>query len=47
MDRIDFAKMWGRGSVLLPGAVHEWHLVITLGSGKEPRGASPDGHFIF
>ena len=47
MDRIDFAKMWGMGSVLAPKSSHEWHLAITLGEGKEPQGMSPSGRFTY
>ena len=47
MDRIDFAKMWGMGSVLAPKSRHEWHLIITLGEGKEPHGISPSGEFTY
>jgi len=47
MDRIDFAKMWGMGSVLAPKSRYEWHLAITLGEGKEPHGMSPSGQFIY
>ena len=46
MDRIDFARMWGMGSVLAPDAVHEWDLVITLGQGSEPRGMDRNGLFL-
>jgi galactose mutarotase-like enzyme len=47
MDRIDFAKMWGMGSVLAPKSRFEWHLAITLGEGKEPLGMSPIGEFTY
>jgi galactose mutarotase-like enzyme len=47
MDRIDFSKMWNMGSVLGPGARLEWHLVIALADGKEPRGMSERGEFLY
>jgi galactose mutarotase-like enzyme len=47
MDRIDFAKMWGMGSVIPSKSVYEWHLVIALGAGKEPRGMSEGGEFRY
>jgi galactose mutarotase-like enzyme len=46
MDRIDFANMWGMGSQLSPGETREWHLVIALAEGKEPRGVSSRGEII-
>jgi hypothetical protein len=47
MDRIDFAKSWGMGSVLPPGSRFEWHLVIALAAGKEPLGMSASGEFAY
>jgi hypothetical protein len=47
MDRIDFAKMWGMGSVLEPGKPYEWHLVISLAEGREPRGVKGNGEFLY
>ena len=47
MDRIDFARMWGMGSQLAPGATYEWHLVISVAEGKEPRGVTPRGEFTY
>jgi hypothetical protein len=47
MDRIDFSKMWGMGSVLAPKGSHEWHLAISLGEGKEPRGMTAGGEFRY
>ena len=47
MDRIDFAKMWGMGSVLAPKSRHEWQLIITLSEGKEPHGMSTSGEFTY
>ena len=46
MDRIDAARMWGMGSALAPGGVHEWDLVITLGKGPEPRAMDRNGGFV-
>ena len=46
MDRIDSPRMWGVGSTLAPGGVHEWDLVITLGKGAEPRAMDRNGGFI-
>jgi galactose mutarotase-like enzyme len=45
MDRIDFAKMWGMGSVLAPGETREWSLVVALAAGPRPRGMKTDGSF--
>ena len=47
MDRIDFSKMWGMGSVLPPKGSHEWQLAITLGDGKEPKGMGVSGEFTY
>lgn len=47
MDRIDFAKSWGMGSVLPPGSRLEWHLVISLAAGKEPLAMSASGEFLY
>ncbi len=46
MDRIDFAKMWDRGSVLGPGEKREWHLTITVAEGGEPSAMSTGGDFV-
>lgn len=46
MDRIDFSKMWGMGSVLAPGEKREWHLAITVSEGREPSAMSPGGSFL-
>ncbi len=46
MDRIDFARMWGMGSVLAPGSSYEWDLVISLGQGPEPRRMDRNGGFV-
>ncbi len=47
MDRIDFANMWGMGSVLGPAERREWHLIIALAEGPEPRGLSERGQFVY
>jgi hypothetical protein len=47
MDRIDFSKMWGMGSVLPPASRVEWFLVIGVTAGPVPRGMSERGDFIF
>ncbi len=47
MDRIDFATMWGMGSRLAPGETREWHLVITVAEGREPRGMTERGELAF
>jgi len=47
MDRIDFARMWGMGSQLAPGATCTWHLVISVAEGREPRGVSPTGELTY
>ena len=46
MDRIDFSKMWDRGSVLQPGEKREWHLTITVAEGAEPSAMSAGGDFL-
>ncbi len=46
MDMIDAAKLWGMGSVLAPGSTHEWHLVIAVAQGPEPRAMREDGEFL-
>jgi len=46
MDRVDFSKMWGMGSVLAPGARVEWHLSITVSEGKEPRAMTAGGGLV-
>lgn len=47
MDRPDIAKMWGKGSVLAPGAKVEWQLVIALAAGRTPIGMTEGGVFAF
>jgi len=47
MDRVDFSKMWGMGSMLGPGKEHSWHLIITVQEGKEARSMTETGEFIF
>lgn len=46
MDRIDMAKAWGMGSALAPHESREWHLAISLASGRRPAGVKPDGSFV-
>ncbi len=46
MDRVDFSKMWGMGSVLGPGETREWHLGITVSEGNEPSAVSPGGELL-
>jgi galactose mutarotase-like enzyme len=46
MDRIDLSKLWGMGSTLAAGETREWHLVVSLATGKRPAGMKPDGTFI-
>ena len=46
MDRVDFSKMWGMGSVLEPGARREWHLTITVSEGGEPREMTAGGDLV-
>ncbi len=46
MDRIDFSKMWGMGSTLAPNETREWHLAVSLTTGKRPVGMKPDGSYI-
>ncbi|MGO9310518.1 MAG: hypothetical protein ACLQDL_16035 [Spirochaetia bacterium] len=46
MDRIDFSKMWGIGSVLAPASRMEWHLVIAVSDGPEPIGMNAAGDFL-
>jgi hypothetical protein len=47
MDRIDFSRMWGRGSTLPPKSSVEWRLVIALETGSEPRGMNEAGEFNY
>jgi hypothetical protein len=47
MDRIDFSRMWGMGSVLAAGERREWHLAISLAAGRRPRALAEDGRFIY
>jgi len=46
MDRVDFSRMWGMGSVLGPGETREWHLGITVSEGNEPSAVSPGGELL-
>jgi galactose mutarotase-like enzyme len=46
MDRIDFSKMWDRGSLLKPGEKREWHLTITVAEGGEPSAMTAGGDFV-
>jgi hypothetical protein len=46
MDRIDFAKMWGMGSVLAAMSRMEWYLVIALSESTDPIGMSAEGEFF-
>ncbi len=47
MDRIDMSKMWGMASTLAPHETREWHLAVSLASGRRPAGVRPDGTFIW
>jgi len=47
MDRIDAAKLWGRGSALPPRSMIEWRLVINLASGALPRRMNELGDFEY
>jgi galactose mutarotase-like enzyme len=47
MDRLDFARMWGKGSILPPKSRVEWELVIALAEGREPVGMNEDGGFRY
>ncbi len=46
MDRIDFSRMWGMGSVLAPSSRLEWYLVIAISEGAEPIGMDAGGGFL-
>lgn len=47
MDRIDFARMWNRGSVLPAWSSVEWSLVIALAAGQAPRRMGESGDFEY
>jgi hypothetical protein len=46
MDRVDFSRMWGMGSVLEPGETREWHLAITISEGREPTAMTAGGELV-
>jgi len=47
MDRVDFSKMWGMGSMLGPGEERSWLLIITVHEGQEARSMTETGEFVF